>query len=188
MEGHPIEELNAGLVTYKDSLAADASASLRVEVAIVTFGGTVDVIHDFTTCEFFHPASLRAGGNTPMGQAIHRGVQMIADRKQTFKINGINYFRPWIFLITDGGPTDDWRGAAEAVRNGEAENSFAFFAIGVEGANFEILKQISVREPLKLRGQNFRQLFLWLSQSQQSISHTNPGDKVSLPPPTWAEV
>jgi len=53
MAGQSINELNAGLVTYKDELAADALAAKRVEVAVVTFGGEVQTVVDFTTAEQF---------------------------------------------------------------------------------------------------------------------------------------
>jgi uncharacterized protein YegL len=68
-------------------------------------------------------------------------------------------------------------------------NSFAFFAIGVEDANFEVLREISVRQPLKLKGLMFREFFIWLSGSLKTVSSKNPGNKVNLLPPTgWAEV
>jgi uncharacterized protein YegL len=51
-----------------------------------------------------------------------------------------------------------------------------------------ILAKISVRAPLKLRGISFRDLFLWLSQSMQSVSKSSLGDKVSIAPPGWTEV
>lgn len=38
MGGQPIAELDAGLTTFKDELAADTLAMKRVEVGIVTFG------------------------------------------------------------------------------------------------------------------------------------------------------
>ena len=188
MNGEPIAELNAGVILYKDLLMADPLASRRVEVAVVTFGGTVEVVHDFSTSERFHPPHLRTGGGTPMGQAILQGLAMVNHRKKIYKDNGIAYFRPWVFLITDGGPTDEWKSAAEAVRRAESDKSTAFFAVGVAGANMEILSQISVRQPLKLNGLNFRELFLWLSQSQQLVSRSTPGEQVSIPTPTWTEV
>ena len=190
MSGRPIDELNSALVSFKDTMAADALASKRAEVAIVSFGGTVDVAQDFITAEHFVPPVLRSQGDTPMGQAIDRGVDLVTQRKQTYKQNGISYYRPWIFMITDGGPTDAWKEAANRVRQGEADRAFVFFAVAVENANMEKLRAISVREPLKLKGLQFRDLFLWLSQSMQAVSRSSPGDdRLALPPTSgWTEI
>ena len=149
MSGKPLEELNAGLTTFRDELATDALAMKRVEVAIVTFGPT-KVEMPFTGASTFFPPTLHSQGDTPMGGAIMQALDLVRDRKSDYKANGISYYRPWVFLITDGGPTDAWQAAAEAIREGEASKQFAFFAIGVKGARMDVLKQISVREPLSL--------------------------------------
>lgn len=188
MNGRPIDELNAGLTTLKDELAADALAMKRVEVAIVTFG-PVKVEAPFTSASVFYPPTLQAQGDTPMGAAINQALNMVEDRKCDYRSNGISYYRPWLFLITDGAPTDSWQAAAEAVREGENSKKFAFFAIGVKGANMDILRQISVREPLSLDGLKFRELFSWLSSSLRSVSRSTPGTEVPLEPPKgWASV
>jgi uncharacterized protein YegL len=191
MSGQPIAELNEGLLTLRDTLAADSLASKRAEIAIVTFGGTVNTIQDFVTARIFQPPHLHATGGTPMGEAILAGLDMIAQRKATYRANGVSYYRPWIFLITDGGPNPDdpWQAATERVKQGEAGKSFAFFTVGVEGADFGVLSQIATRAPVKLKGLNFRDLFLWLSQSMQAVSQSAPGEKVPLPTPSgWAEI
>jgi hypothetical protein len=72
MAGTPIAELNDGLIAYRDALVTDALAARRVEVAIVTFGGQVQTVCDFTTVEGFHPPTLAASGDTPMGRDHHR--------------------------------------------------------------------------------------------------------------------
>lgn len=188
MSGKPITELNEGLMTFKDELASDSLAMKRVEVAIVTFG-PVNVECAFTGASMFHPPQLRSQGDTPMGAAIERALDMVRDRKNDYRANGISYYRPWVFLITDGGPTDAWQAAANAVRAGEDSKAFAFFAIGVKGANMDILRQISVREPLSLDGLKFRELFSWLSSSLRSVSRSTPGTDVALTPPSgWTLV
>jgi uncharacterized protein YegL len=78
------------------------------------------------------------------------------------------------------------------VKAGEANGEFSFFAVGVEGANMDVLAQMCTREPLKLQGLRFRELFVWLSKSVRSVSQSVPGDVVPLENPTgpqgWAAV
>jgi uncharacterized protein YegL len=189
MGGQPLAELNAGLAVFKDELAADSLAMKRVEVAMVTFGPT-KIEMPFTGASTFYPPTLSAQGDTPMGSAIMQALELVKDRKNEYRANGISYYRPWVFLITDGGPTDAWQAAAAAVREGEASKQFAFFAIGVKGANMDVLKQISsAREPLSLEGLKFRELFSWLSSSLRSVSRSTPGTEVPLESPKgWAAV
>jgi uncharacterized protein YegL len=189
MGGAPLNELNAGLAVFKDELAADALAMKRVEVAMVTFGPT-KIEMPFTSASTFYPPTLSAQGDTPMGSAIMQALDLVKERKSEYRANGISYYRPWVFLITDGGPTDAWKAAADAVREGEASKQFAFFAIGVKGANMDVLKQISsAREPLSLEGLKFRELFSWLSNSLRSVSRSTPGTEVPLESPKgWAAV
>lgn len=191
MGGRPIAELNAGLITFKDELAADALAAKRVEVAVVSFG-PVNIAADFQTADYFYPPVLDASGDTPMGAAITMAVEMVEQRKAIYRQNGVSYYRPWIFLITDGAPTDDWVHAAAAVREGEQSKKFSFFAVGVEGANFEVLEKISKRAPLHLKELRFRDLFSWLSNSLSSVSRSQTTDEVPLENPTtpdgWATV
>lgn len=188
MSGQPISELNNGVSLFREELIADSLAIKCVEIAVVTFGPVV-VQHEFHTAPNFYPKSFQADSDTPMGEAILKGIDLVQRRKDEYKRNGIAFYRPWIFLITDGAPTDNWSQAAAMIREGEARKSFAFFAVGVQKANMEVLKEISVREPLKLQGLKFRELFLWLSNSMKSVSRSSPRDQLLLPPPSgWAEI
>ncbi|MDQ9168999.1 VWA domain-containing protein [Oxalobacteraceae bacterium R-40] len=188
MDGQPIAELNTGLTLFKDELAADSLAMKRVEVAIVTFG-PAQVEMPFQSASTFYPPTLRAQGDTPMGEAIRQAIELVQRRKEEYRNNGISYYRPWIFLITDGGPTDEWKSAAAAVREGEASKKFAFFTVGIRGANMDVLSQISTRTPMSLDGLKFRELFTWLSSSLQRVSQSTPGTDVALPPPSgWTVV
>ncbi|WP_343725885.1 vWA domain-containing protein [Herbaspirillum huttiense] len=188
MNGRAIDELNAGLESFRDDLSGDQLALKRVEVSIVTFG-PAKVEMPFTSASMFYPPKLEAQGDTPMGEAIRQALNLLEDRKREYRANGIAYFRPWVFLITDGAPTDPWQTAAASVREGEESKKFAFFAIGVKGANMDILAQISSRAPLSLDGMKFRELFSWLSTSLRSVSRSTPGQAVALEPPSgWTVV
>lgn len=190
MDGEPIAELNAGLREFKRDVERDEVASLRVEVALVTFGGRVSLVQDFTTIEEFSPPSLTAEGSTPMGEALEFSLSRLESRKQTYKSNGVLYYRPWVFLLTDGAPTDSWGHARDLIHQGESNKSLSFFAVGVDGADFDTLKSIAppLRPPLRLQGLAFCELFRWLSASMRLVSASRTGgEQVPLPPVTgWA--
>ena len=193
MVGNPIDELNRGLIAYKDELSADALASKRVEVCIITFGTEVTKVCDFSTSASFYPPTLVAEGLTYMGQAVSMAIDAIEERKVLYKANGIAYYRPWIFIVSDGAPNDpDWELAATRAVEAEKAKKFKTFCVGVEGADLSVLKKFSVAEPLMLKGLRFRDMFLWLSSSQQSVSRSTPGEAVPLENPTgpkgWGEV
>jgi uncharacterized protein YegL len=204
MYGEPINELSQAIHAFADALKRDVLASLRVEVAIIGFGGSVQILdvrsggsrvitadaqQAFVTADAFEPPTLVASGNTPMGGAVRQALSLLRDRKEVYKQNSLDYFRPWVFLITDGQPTDDWESAAQQMREEENRKGLIFFGVGVEVANLEILGRFSdQRPPLKLRGLAFGELFQWLSKSLSSVAHSKPGEQTPLPAVGWAQV
>jgi uncharacterized protein YegL len=225
MQGTAINELNEGLRAFAAAIQADRLASLRVEVAVIAFGGKVraldvrgegdgeskeiaefnpfglairpkvnevpfDARQAFVTADQFMPPALDANGETPLGEAVSRALALLRERKEIYKQNGLDYFRPWIFTITDGRPTDrGWEAVAEQVRQEEARKGVIFYSVGVEGADLETLSRFSAsRPPLKLKGLAFNELFTWLSKSLSAIAHSRPGEQTPLPPVGWGSV
>jgi uncharacterized protein YegL len=161
-------------------------------VAVVTFDSEVNVVQDFITADQFEPPALTAQGLTHMGAAIHKALEMVQARKTQYRANGVAYYRPWVFMITDGAPQGESdfviEQARQRIQAEEASKHVAFFAVGVEGADMTRLTQLVVRTPVKLIGLNFAEMFVWLSASMQAISQSNPDDQVALPPPGWGAV
>ena len=192
MDGAPIAALNDGLRVFREDICKDPLASRRVEVAVVTFDSAVTVAQDFVTADQFHQPILTAQGATVIGTGIHKALDLIQARKAQYKAGGVLYYRPWVFMITDGEPQgepyDIVVQAAHRVHEDEERKRVAFFAVGVENANMARLAEIVVRTPVKLRGLNFAEMFVWLSRSAQAVSHSATDDQVALPPPGWGTV
>lgn len=188
MAGAPIAALNAGIAELKNELAADGLAQKRVELSIVTFGPVTEML-GCVSVENFVPPTLSAASDTPMGGALLKAVEIAETRKQAYKAGGVKYYRPWIMLITDGGPTDqntaDWPNALQKIQDGVNRKAFAFFPIGVENADMTTLATVCPSvTPIKLQGLKFRELFRWLSSSLKSVSQSRPGEDVKLASPT----
>lgn len=192
MQGPALDALNQGLQTFRADLIKDSLAARRVEVAIVTFNNDIRIEQDFVTADQFEPPILTAQGQTFMGSAIHKALDMIQARKAEYRANGIAYYRPWVFMITDGSPQGEGEDvvgkAAQRIRDEEVQKHVAFFAVGVENADMERLGEIVTRTPVKLKGLNFVEMFLWLSASMSAVSHSKLDDQVALPPPGWGTV
>lgn len=192
MQGEALDALHLGLETFRTDLNKDTLAARRVEVAIVSFNNEIKVELDFVTADQFETPKLRASGMTYMGSAINTGLDLIEARKSEYRANGIAYYRPWVFLITDGAPQGEpeevIQKAAQRIQQAEKNKQVAFFAVGVENADLAQLSEIVVRTPVKLKGLNFVEMFLWLSASMSAVSHSKLDDQVALPPPGWGTV
>ncbi len=184
MEGDPINALHEGLRAFKKDLMRDSLACRRVEVAVMTFDDTVNLVQNFVTVDRFEPPVFTAGGHTSMATGVMEALDLVKTRKELYRGNGVTYYRPWIFLITDGEPDEPEpmiQEAAKRVRQDEQENKVIFYAVGVGEANMDRLTQIVARPPVKLDGLNFVDMFMWLSKSMESAAHNKFDEQVALP-------
>ncbi len=192
MQGAPLDAMLAGLEAFRFDLAVDPLAARRVEIAVVAFDNRIRVVQDFVSPDRFDIPFLNAEGMTHIGAAIEKGLDMVEERKERYRAYDVAYYRPWIFLVTDGEPQgerpEDVERAVARLRDAEVRKQVAFFAVGVENANLEALAKISVRAPLRLKGLDFREMFVWLSRSMQSVAHSRPDETVKLAPTGWAEL
>ena len=185
LDSNLIGELNQGVRQFKEEVLKDPIAALRIEIAVIKFGGSVDVLHEFKTAHDFDPPDLTADGSTPMGQAVQRALGLIEDRKVTYKAQGVNYYRPWLWLMTDGAPTDSWQSAAAACKQAEKDRKVTVFTIGMgDDAGNKVLEQFAEKKPMKLQSLAFAEMFRWLSASLARVSkeRAGTGDQVQLPP------
>lgn len=184
MSGEPIRELNQGVELFLESLRQDPIARVSAEVAIVTFSDAAALHLDFQSLERITKAPvLSASGQTDLGGGVLLALNVLHNRKQQYQQAGVDYFQPWLVLMTDGQPTTEHHHKASAqVLQLESEGRLVVFPIGIGPyADMAVLAMFSrKRPPLRLRGLNFRQFFQWLSKSVVRVSQSRPGEKLTL--------
>lgn len=188
-ERSPMEALNGGLDTLFSALHKDPLAKRRAEVSFVSYGSQVAPATEFATVDNLVLPELKPMGVTSTGAAIVEALNALEARKAEYRKNGVQFFRPWIMLITDGLATDDITEASARLREAESRKSVAFFPIAVDGADLAAMERLAGKSAKELAGTRFEELFEWLSASQAAVSASTPGDAVPLPPTDdWAAV
>ena len=177
MRGEPIKQLNIGLKALEKELKDDIDASSRVQILIIKAFGKdqVEISSDWVDAMNFTAPQMEADGLTPLGFAMETALNKINVRKLLYDDCGISSKRPWIFLISDGEPTDyDWERVAKKCREAQENKKVIIHAIGTEEANLEKLAKFSTLPPKRLNGLKFTEFFLWLSRSVSCVSKASP--------------
>ena len=190
-----IEQLNKGVQEFFRSVSEDKIAKWAAEICIVTFNNEARKLVDFNYVEkqkeAFNSLELKAGGNTAMGAAVELSLSLLEQRKTEYRNKGIDYWQPWLVLMTDGQATDNIDKAADQCSKLVDEGKLVIFPLALgRGANLEELKSFSPkRAPLRLNEHKLSEFFNWLSQSVRTTSQSTPGARVKLPDvSTWAEL
>ena len=187
MTGEPIIKLNGGLNLFSKEANDDKQVARSAEVAIVTFGGIAKVELNFASVLNQKIPTLTASGSTPMGAAVNLALDILDERKKTYKKAGVEYWQPWMVLMTDGAPTDSIDEAAARTSALVMNKKLTIFPIGVgENANLKILEEFSPkRSPLRLKGYSFKEFFEWLIKSVSEQSRQTSNETVDTP--DWPE-
>lgn len=182
MDGASINELNKGVQLFFEAIRADEVAQYAAEICIVTFGDTVTKKLDFMSIDRQDAPTLTASGSTPMGQGVSMGLDLLDARKDDYKRAGVDYYQPWMVIMTDGVPTDDITSASSRIHSLVTGKKLTVFPIAIgDAANMGTLGKFSpTRPPLRLQGLNFREFFSWLSRSVSRVSQSMPGETVEL--------
>lgn len=180
-----IAELNSVISTLPNEIVKDEEAARRVKLGAITFGCQVKLVQDFAPPAAFRPPVFQARGFTPMAEAILQAYELIDERQARATKHGLDLYRPWVFMVTDGQATDSAEELVKARQrihesdsDERGEKQIAFFAVGVEGADMKQLAWLSKRPPLKLQNFNYAGMFRWLGRSLKQASLAGPGEPV----------
>lgn len=196
MAGPPITAMNQGVDTLYQAIAEDEVARNRVEVALLSFSNEARVERDFSTVSERGNSAIVAGGVTNMHLAIQQGCDLLEERKERYRQNGIPYYRPIMVLFSDGLPSgsqSDMQRANDRLVDMENRGRLTIFKVGVNADGARALRRVlpnpeSRFQPLELDSLRFTDFFVWLSKSVAATSRSTSGDVVNLPPPDWSTI
>jgi uncharacterized protein YegL len=186
MTGAPIEAVRQGMKTLLNELKSDPQALETVFLSVITFDSSARQVVPLTELMLVKEPDFQATGTTALGGALRLLSDCIEKEVRQTTAEQKGDWKPLIFLMTDGAPTDKWEDAADAIKSKKPGN-FIACAAG-SGADEETLKRITniVVKLNDLQPEALKQFFQWVSASVATTSTgvANRGEAaVALPPP-----
>ncbi len=187
MTGEPITAMNEGVAMIYRELMKDPQAVEVVYISIITFGSRADQ-YQLTPLDQFRPPALSASGSTAMGDALRILVQSIEQDLVLNTPTQLGDYRPIVFLLTDGSPTDNYRDAVQRLHNLRGSRKPTIVALGFgSGVDTSMLHEVTENVFLmqNFNGNTIKQFFQWLSGSiRQTSQAAGSGSNQTLMPPT----
>jgi uncharacterized protein YegL len=185
MQGTKIVGLNNGVQTLYHELMADPRCASTVHISMITFADKAYQM-DMVPVTAFTPPQLTANGSTSLGGALH-ALNESLDRDIIPNQPGRKGdYKPLVFLLTDGQPTDQWQPEAQRLNSRTANRALNVIGLAIgddadEGVLRQICKVVLKLEDQLANAEGLRRFFDWVTNSIKTASQA-PGDgQVQLP-------
>lgn len=144
MAGAAIDGVNHGVQLLYNELLHNPQALQTVHLAVITFATAAQMVTPLTDLLKFKPPHLTADGATAMGAAL----ALLNQSLDNDLIPNSNFqkgdYRPLVFLLSDGDPTDNWRTPLQTLRSRKQSKIGTFIALACGKAlRLDVLKDIA---------------------------------------------
>lgn len=189
MSGEPIEAVKNGVQVMISLLRQNPQAIETAFLSVITFDSVAQQIIPLTDLASFQMVDIRATGTTALGEALKLVSNKIDNEVAQTTTEQKGDWKPLVFIMTDGIPTDDWQsGVAEFKKR---KTSFTVACAAGSGADTSILKQITndVVSLDNADSASISKFFQWVTASigVSSTKVEDSGKEISgiseLPPP-----
>lgn len=189
MAGEAIEAVKNGVQMLVSGLRQDPQALETAYLSVITFDNDAKQAVPLTELAMFQQPNLVASGTTALGAALELLAKCIDMEVAKSTAEAKGDWKPLVFLMTDGNPTDDWRkglASLKKVRTG----ALVACAAGT-GVDTTVLKEIteSVVQLDTTDGSAIKAFFKWVTASvsvgSQRVDQAQKevGGLNDLPPP-----
>jgi len=165
MSGEPIEAVKNGVQILVSTLRQDPYALETAHLSVITFDSSARQLVPLTELSNFQTPDLVATGTTALGDAL----KLLANRidaevtKTTAEAKGD--WKPVVFLMTDGMPTDDWQAGLKQLK--QVRTGVVVACAAGPSVETTILKQITevVVQLDTADSSTIKAFFKWVSAS-----------------------
>lgn len=170
MYGEPIEAVKNGVQVLVSTLRSDPYALETAYLSIITFNSTAQQLTPLTELANFQQPEIEASGCTSLGAALSLLAQKVDQEvtKTTPEVKGD--WKPLVFIMTDGVPTDDITQGLAAFKN--CKFAMVVACAAGKGADQNVLKKIteSVVSLDTADSATIKSFFKWVSASISTSS------------------
>jgi len=193
MQGIKIVGVSNGVQQIYHELLNDPRSARTVYISVITFNDQAYQT-PLVSVTSFSPPALIASGTTAMGAAFQILNESL-DRDiipNSFDRKGD--YKPLVFLLTDGQPTDQWQYEAQRLATRTTNKVLNVIGLGIgDDADMNVIKQVSTAafKMEHVTADSIRAYFQWVSNSIQTASQVaqtyrggDPQLELGAPPPT----
>lgn len=188
MSGEPIQQVNNGVQMLVSALRQDPQALETAFLSVITFDTSAKEAVPLTDLPSFQAPNVSATGTTALGEALSLVADCAKRDVKTASATQKADWRPMVFIMTDGSPTDDFQ---KGLARFKKEKWGAVVACGVDSADVGLLQQIAGEAVVTLSTADAKALeafFKWVTASISTSSKSvQTGKEVEglnqLPPP-----
>lgn len=176
MAGQPLYRLEELLVQVVKTLRTDPHALETAYLSVIAFAGQVRQLVALTEVSAFVAPSLPVGGGTSLGKALNFLMDEIDGSVHRNTPQQKGDWKPIIFLVTDGRPTDDTSKAIVRWRSRYASQvTLIAISIGL-AADLKLLNQLTDADKVMVLDDSsdvgFAKFIQWVTQSVQARSRS----------------
>lgn len=141
MHGEPIEAVKNGVQILLSNLRQDPYALETAYLSVITFNETAKQVVPLTELPSFQAPVLNASGCTSLGDALSLLASSIEREVAKTTAEEKGDWKPLVFIMTDGEPTDDWTKGLDALK--KVRTGVVVACAAGPGADTSVLKKIT---------------------------------------------
>lgn len=179
-----LDTLQKGIQQFYDAIYEDENARYAAEISIVTFDDSARVLSDFSRVEYNdvreEVPKLTARNNTALGAGVNLALDILEKRKKEYKDKGVDYYQPWLVIMTDGennGSAAELDRARRRIKALVEDNKLSVFPfiIGTDEGKATLASLSPIQKPMKIEVTQMKGLFTWLGKSISAVSSGSIG-------------